>query len=208
MAWVDPTTRATGDLITASIWNGDLVNNLKAVAAVGSLQYVIAASGGAAVATTWQSGWLECNGALVSRTTYANLFAYLNGLTPALPFGTGDGSTTFALPNLRGRAAIAVGGHTDVATLGNNDGVVDANRRPKHRTTSSLAVSGIAVYGAGGAGPSGNGINISVGSANTYGDTTTIETQPSLTGSVGTNNANDALDAPAYEVAGIWVCKF
>jgi hypothetical protein len=28
MAWTTPTTRATGDLITSSIWNTDLVNNL------------------------------------------------------------------------------------------------------------------------------------------------------------------------------------
>ncbi len=30
MAWTTPTTRATGDLITASIWNTDLTENLKA----------------------------------------------------------------------------------------------------------------------------------------------------------------------------------
>ncbi len=42
-------------------------------------------------------GWLKCNGAAVSRTTYAALFAAI-GTT----FGTGDGSTTFNLPDLRG----------------------------------------------------------------------------------------------------------
>lgn len=31
MSWTDPTTRATGDLITASIWNTDLVDNLVAL---------------------------------------------------------------------------------------------------------------------------------------------------------------------------------
>lgn len=31
MAWTSPTTRATGELITASIWNTDLVNNLNAL---------------------------------------------------------------------------------------------------------------------------------------------------------------------------------
>lgn len=40
-------------------------------------------------------GFLICNGAAVSRTTYANLFAAI-GTT----FGSGDDSTTFALPNL------------------------------------------------------------------------------------------------------------
>lgn len=42
-------------------------------------------------------GWLKANGALISRTTYAGLFAAI-GTT----WGAGDGSTTFALPDLRG----------------------------------------------------------------------------------------------------------
>jgi microcystin-dependent protein len=43
------------------------------------------------------AGWLRANGALVSRTTFADLFAAI-GTT----FGAGNGSTTFALPDLRG----------------------------------------------------------------------------------------------------------
>ena len=46
---------------------------------------------------TAPSGYLKANGALLSRTTYAALFAQI-GTT----FGVGDGSTTFALPDLRG----------------------------------------------------------------------------------------------------------
>jgi microcystin-dependent protein len=46
---------------------------------------------------TAPSGYLKCNGANVSRTTYATLFAAI-GTT----FGNGDGSTTFGLPDLRG----------------------------------------------------------------------------------------------------------
>lgn len=42
------------------------------------------------------TGWLECNAAAVSRTTYADLFAVI-GTT----FGVGDGSTTFNLPESR-----------------------------------------------------------------------------------------------------------
>lgn len=44
------------------------------------------------------SGYLLCNGAEVSRTTYATLFAAI-GVT----YGSGDGSTTFNLPNLTDR---------------------------------------------------------------------------------------------------------
>lgn len=42
-------------------------------------------------------GWLKANGAEVSRATYSDLFAAI-GTT----FGSGDGSTTFDLPDLRG----------------------------------------------------------------------------------------------------------
>lgn len=46
---------------------------------------------------TAPNGYLVCNGAIVSRTTYANLFAAI-GTT----FGAGNGTTTFGLPNLLG----------------------------------------------------------------------------------------------------------
>jgi microcystin-dependent protein len=46
---------------------------------------------------TAPTGWLKANGAAVSRTTYSALFAVI-GTT----FGSGDGSTTFNVPDLRG----------------------------------------------------------------------------------------------------------
>ncbi|MEQ1733867.1 MAG: phage tail protein [Bacteroidia bacterium] len=46
---------------------------------------------------TAPAGYLECNGAAVSRTTYAALFAAIGTL-----YGVGDGSTTFNVPDLRG----------------------------------------------------------------------------------------------------------
>lgn len=46
---------------------------------------------------TAPTGWLECAGQTVSRTTYAALFAAIGTL-----YGLGDGSTTFKLPDLRG----------------------------------------------------------------------------------------------------------
>lgn len=48
-------------------------------------------------ASTAPAGWLKCNGALISRTAYAALFAAV-GTT----YGVGDGATTFAVPDLRG----------------------------------------------------------------------------------------------------------
>ena len=84
------------------------------------------------------SGYLLCDGSAVSRTTYSALFTAIS-----TTYGTGDGSTTFNVPDFRGRMPAgyaASGGHSDVATLGNSDGVAAANRRPKHNHTNSLTL--------------------------------------------------------------------
>jgi len=51
-------------------------------------------------ANTVPTGWLECNGNAVNRTTFAGLFAAIGTV-----FGSGDGSTTFNLPDMRGEFA-------------------------------------------------------------------------------------------------------
>ena len=48
--------------------------------------------------STAPTGYLLCNGSAVSRTTYADLFGII-----ATDYGSGDGSTTFNIPDLRGR---------------------------------------------------------------------------------------------------------
>lgn len=53
--------------------------------------------------------WLLCNGSAVSRTTYSALSTLFASLTPQYPFGDGDGSTTFNLPDMRGRVPGCVG---------------------------------------------------------------------------------------------------
>ena len=53
---------------------------------------------------TLPEGWLLCNGAAVSRSTYAGLFAKIG-----TKYGTGDGSTTFNLPDFRDRYPIGSG---------------------------------------------------------------------------------------------------
>ena len=47
--------------------------------------------------STVPSGWLECNGSAYSRSTYATLYSAIGTL-----WGTGNGSTTFNIPNLQG----------------------------------------------------------------------------------------------------------
>ncbi|MEV5068941.1 tail fiber protein [Microbacterium sp. LMI12-1-1.1] len=74
----------------------------------------IVAFGGAAAPT----GWLLCQGQAVSRTTYADLFEAL-GTT----YGAGDGSSTFNLPNLKGRSIVGVdSGQTEFTPLAKTGG--------------------------------------------------------------------------------------
>jgi len=58
-------------------------------------------------------GYLQCDGAAVSRTTYAVLFAAIS-----TTWGVGDGVTTFNLPSLS-RRTLAGSGGTGSGTLGN-----------------------------------------------------------------------------------------
>lgn len=58
--------------------------------------------------------WLICDGRAISRTAYAELFAVI-GTT----YGSGDGSTTFNIPDLRGRVAV---GHNTTYGLGTSGG--------------------------------------------------------------------------------------
>ena len=67
---------------------------------------------------TAPDNYLICDGSAVSRTTYADLFSVI-GTT----YGTGDGSTTFNLPNLKGRVAVGKDStQTEFDTLGKTGG--------------------------------------------------------------------------------------
>ena len=65
-------------------------------------------------------GWLLCNGAAISRTRYANLFNVIGEI-----YGAGDNSTTFNLPDLRGRFPLGLdnmgGTSADVVTAAEAD---------------------------------------------------------------------------------------
>ena len=74
---------------------------------------------------TAPEGWLICDGSLVSRTTYSELFAVI-GET----YGAGDGNTTFNLPDLRGRAIIGEG--TGTATDATAHSLGDAGGKETH----------------------------------------------------------------------------
>jgi microcystin-dependent protein len=77
-------------------------------------------------------GWLLCDGSAVSRAMYASLFAAI-----ATTYGAGDGSTTFNLPDLRGRTAV---GRDDL-------GGVAANRIQISTTITTTIGSSSAIVG-------------------------------------------------------------
>lgn len=193
MAWQNPTIRFTGDLITASIWNGDVVGNLLAAESVGCYRYQVGAA--TAVETVIDGGWLECNGVAVSRTTYAALFA-----KTSIAFGAGNTTTTFNLPAFGGRMPVGLAdasGHADVKTLGGSDGVAAAGRRPKHQTSVTGPTQPRLDAGGGGA----TTVLVPQGAR--------LDGGPIVSGlTVGTGVAGDAVDAPAYLVGGIWQVKF
>ena len=105
------------------------------------------------------SGFLECNGAAVSRTTYATLFAVV-GTT----WGVGDGSTTFNLPDLQDsccqnesptKTFATTGGANTVAVTGNITGntgstTLDIPTIAAHSHTDASRFGGGGEYPSGG----------------------------------------------------------
>lgn len=76
-------------------------------------------------------GWLVCDGTAKSRTTYAALFTVV-GVT----FGAGDGSTTFNVPDMRGRFPLGKSTSGTGSTLGGTGGTIDhTHTGPSHTHT-------------------------------------------------------------------------
>ena len=183
MSWSVPHTFSVGEVVTASTMNTYVTDNIRAIAPLGSYIYLHQAA--TTVETLINGGWLECNGAAVSRSTYATLFGLVS-----TSYGAGDGSTTFNVPNLSGRMPVGLGvagtHHSDVTALGGSEGAAASARRPKHyHTYAKPTNSGDAQGGGGGVLP-----------FNTF------------SGTLNTSGTAGPLDAPAYLVAGVWGIKF
>lgn len=93
--------------------------------------------------STAPTGWLLCYGQAVSRAGYSTLFSVI-GTT----YGTGDGSTTFNVPDLRGRTSVGkddMGGVAANRLTGGTGGIVGATlgavggEQAHQLTTSELA---------------------------------------------------------------------
>ncbi len=64
------------------------------------------------------TGWMICDGSAVSRTEYSQLFNVIG-----TKFGSGDGSTTFNIPNKKGRVSVGVDtSQTEFNTIGKTGG--------------------------------------------------------------------------------------
>lgn len=113
--WLDPTLgykfvlspSTDTDPPTNPIWTVDGIVSPSSAVLAALAQYeasIAAVPIGAQMSfsgNTLPPGWLFCDGSAVSRSTYSNLFTVIG-----TQYGTGDGSTTFNLPDKRGRMSL------------------------------------------------------------------------------------------------------
>ena len=100
------------------------------------------------------TGFLECAGAAVSRSTYSDLFGVI-GTT----YGVGDGSSTFNLPNLQDNVAMGKSGTKAIASTGGANTVAAAGTVGGSTGSHTLTTPEIAAHGHPGGGtykPSGS----------------------------------------------------
>jgi len=84
--------------------------------------------------------WLWCDGQAVSRTTYSDLFSVCGTV-----FGSGDGSTTFNVPDMRGRTWIGMddmpgGAGAATITVNDADGADSAGLSPRFQVGQLLKI--------------------------------------------------------------------
>lgn len=133
-AWLNAVQEEIATVITGAGIALDKPDNAQLLAAIRALATPVGAvqsyAGSAA-----PTGWLLCAGQTVNRVTYAALFAAI-GTT----YGAGDGSTTFVLPDLRGRT---IAGKDDMGGT--------AASRLTNTGTGNPGVNGATLGAAGGA---------------------------------------------------------
>jgi microcystin-dependent protein len=90
---------------------------------------------------TAPDGYVLCNGAAISRSTYADLFAVIS-----TTYGSGDGSTTFNVPQLQGKLPQGYDGNTyNLAGTGGANTVTVAvtnNQAATNATNQSVTITG------------------------------------------------------------------
>ena len=95
------------------------------------------------------TGFLECNGAAVSRSTYSALFAIIS-----TTYGAGDGATTFNLPDLQDNCCVGKSGTKALASTGGANTVTSTGNVSGTTGNHSLSTAELASHshpdGAGG----------------------------------------------------------
>jgi microcystin-dependent protein len=87
------------------------------------------------------SGFLECNGAAVSRSTYSALFAII-GTT----YGTGDGSSTFNVPDLQDNVPVGKSGTKSLASTGGANTVTSTGNVGGSTANATLSTAQLASH--------------------------------------------------------------
>jgi microcystin-dependent protein len=129
------TTFTDGQILTASQLNSVVATTVPAG--------VIVPYAGASAPTNW----LLCDGSAVSRSTYSVLFA-----VTSTQFGVGNGTTTFNLPDLRGRVPVGIDtGQSEFNVRGETGGAkthtLTTSEMPSHSHTITTFGNAAAVEG-------------------------------------------------------------
>lgn len=92
----------------------------------------------------YPAGWIGCDGAAISRTQYPALFAVIGTI-----YGSGDGSTTFNLPNTAGRLVRGVNATYTIGGSGGSDAatIAIANLPPHSHAVFRGGVQAVAGSG-------------------------------------------------------------
>jgi len=119
------------------------------------------------------TGFLECNGQTVSRSTYAALFAIV-GTT----YGAGDGSSTFAVPDLQDNVAVGKSNNKALASTGGANTVASTGNVGGSTANATLSTAQLASHSHSG--------------ANTGNATVTLGTPAGLAASSANTNTGNA----------------
>jgi microcystin-dependent protein len=138
--------------------------------------------------STSPNGWLFCNGAAISRTTYASLFAVIG-----TAYGVGDGSTTFNVPNMARAVPVGAGG-TGTGVLGNTVGSIGGEET---HTLSVAEVPPLSFSGETGGESAAHSHTFQL----TQNDANDSAGPPALGGNTGGNNSTDTTSGPSNDHA-------
>jgi microcystin-dependent protein len=163
--------------------------------------------------STAPTGWLICDGSAVSRSTYSALFGVLS-----TTYGAGDGSTTFNLPNLKGRVPVGRdASQTEFDTLGETGGsktsALGVSNLPAHTHTASSSSTttlsnGTLVVRQEGGGDAKLTANSSYGPYNTYTIGASTSTSTSVSGGGNGTATGDAFSNLAPYIALNFIIRF